>query len=346
MERELGTQDTYRTDLRLTLPLFTGGRVTAGIRLAEAESRLREALARARHDEVLLSARVEYLRLHQADQLVAAAAASLDRARLVKRDIETLHKAGAVDSTELLEAELVLTSARTALDQATSTRSRQLIRLNLLLGRPVADSIVLTTILPEPDTSLPPVQIPLSKPELATAAASVTVGEHQQTLGRSNWWPVLSLYGGYTFGKPNRDMFSNRFDDYLTAGVNLNWSFNLGNRTSHQVAAARAVTEAARAEYRDMERILNREAHLAREQVLLAFRIYLSVHTRHAIASDNYRLARVRHREGNLPSNRLLEIEAALSATEAELAAAKADVFVAKSVFLFTVGSDDLRKGL
>ncbi|MBD3332470.1 hypothetical protein GF356_06445 [candidate division GN15 bacterium] len=346
IERELGSKDSYKTEIRMALPVFTGGRIGAGIRLAESKLDLRQALVNAERDQVLLSARVEYLRLHQADRLVASAAASLERAQVVRQDIQSLYDAGAADSTNVLEAELAVTTASLALDQARSNRASQRIRLNLLLGRSATDSLSLSIDIPTPDSSLPPTHVPVTRPQLVAAEAAIAAGKHQQTLYRSTWWPTLSVYGGYTFGEPNRDMFNDAFDDFLSVGANLSWSFNLGRKVSSQVAGAEAATEAARADYRDINRTLKREAHLAREQVLLAFQRYTSAERRNALASDNYRLARIKHREGGLSSNRLLEIEAALSASEAELAAARADVFVAKSLYLYAIGSEDLGKGL
>ncbi len=346
IQRELGSEQNYKTDIRLALPVYTGGRIGAGIKLAEAETKVQEALARAEREQVLLSARVEYLRLHQADQLIASAAASLERARVIKRDVDTLYVAGAADSTDLLEAELAVTAAEMALDRAVSNRSGQRIRLNLLLGGNADDSLSLVSEIPRPDSSLPPTRVLASKPQLLAAQAAIDAGEYQQTLRRSNWWPSLSVYGGYTFGEPNRDMFSAEFDDYLSVGANLNWSFNLGGSTSAQVQSAAATTESARAHYREAERTLRREAHLAREQVIIAFKRYTSAAHRYELWADNFRLARIRHREGSLSSNRLLEIESALSSSEAELAAARTDVFVAKSFYLHAIGSDDLGKGL
>lgn len=346
LERELGSKDNYKTEIRMALPVFTGGRIGAGIKLAESELDLRQALVDAEREQVLLSARVEYLRLYQADRLVASAAASLDRAQVIRQDIQSLYDAGAADSTDLLEAEMAVTSASLALDQAQSNRSGQRIRLNLLLGRSAADSLSLSVNIPAPDSSLPPTRVPKTRPQLVAAEAAITAGEHQQTLYRSNWWPTLSVYGGYTFGEPNRDMFNDEFDDFFSVGANLSWSFNLGRKTSSQVAGAEAAAEAARADYRDVNRTLRREAHLAREQVLMAFQRYTSAERQYELASDNYRLARIKHREGGLSSNRLLEIEAALSATEAELAAARTDVFVARSFYLYAIGSEDLGKGL
>ena len=103
-----------------------------------------------------------------------------------------------------------------------------------------------------------------------------------------------------------------------------------GKLTEH-VRTARAVDpvtawltlRAARFSRDNVAEQLTREEQLAWEGLRLAFDRYQSARRRHEIAGKNYRLAGARHRDGALSSNRLLEIETALSESEAALAGAE-----------------------
>jgi outer membrane protein TolC len=77
----------------------------------------------------------------------------------------------------------------------------------------------------------------------------------------------------------------------------------------------------------------------------LAYTKYQNSLDQFQIASDSYRIAKQQHQNGDLATNRLLEIEADLSSSESNLAAAKADFFAAQTAYRFALGSDTITKG-
>ena len=165
LSRQIGTKDHYQTDLRLSLPLFTGGRISGGIDAAAAGRDYREALVNASVEQLELASRVAYLRLVQATDLVGSATSALKRTQVIQDDIQSMYDAGVADSTDLLESQLALTSAQFALDDARTSRRSAEINLLNLLGLPPEDTLNPTTTLPDP-----------SEPK-----RSVTVGQPGQT---------------------------------------------------------------------------------------------------------------------------------------------------------------------
>jgi outer membrane protein len=347
LSREMGTKENYQTDLKLSVPLFTGGRITGGIEMARANRDYYEALRKASVDQVIFQARSEYLSLLGADRLLDAAKASLERAAIIQRDIASLYSAGAADSVDLLDASLVATKAEFAVRQAQTNRRAAEIRVQMLLGLDVGDGIVVTQRLADPVIE-PPVEpeVTDSKPELLAAEAAVKVSRSQVRLAGSEYFPSLSLFGGYSYGKPNLDRFNNTWNDYFTVGATLSWSFNLGNKTSRGWRKAKALYEASVSQRSGTADRLSREARLAAEQLKLAAERYETARTNCRITGDNYRLACEKHRQGVLSSNRLLDIEAALTEAEASAAAALVDYYLAKSAYYYAVGSEKLREGI
>jgi len=347
LNREIGTKDHYQTDIRLSVPVFTGGRLSSGIDVAAAGRDYRRALAEASAEQVLLAARVAYLRLAQATDLVASAGSALKRTQITVDDIRSMYAAGVADSTDLLEAQLALTSAQFSLDDATTARRSAEISLLNLLGLPPEETLDVTTVLPDPsDPSDLTVSVSSAKPQLAAADAAMTLSGGQMRLAKADYLPTLSVYGGCVYGKPNIDLFNSSWNDYFTVGTNLTWSFNLGNRTGSRARQAQANYTAAEHNRASVGEALDREARLARQQLQLAFDRSRTAEVRHEITSANYRLARGRHQAGALSSNRLVEIEASLNEAEAARAAARADYFVARAQYLYAVGSENLGKGI
>ena len=54
ISREFGSNDSYQTDLRLSVPLYTGGRISSAIKQAESGRDYRQALDLAEQDNLYL----------------------------------------------------------------------------------------------------------------------------------------------------------------------------------------------------------------------------------------------------------------------------------------------------
>lgn len=339
MVRELGAKENYQGDITLSVPLYTGGRIGSGVEAGRALVAVQEALVEATLDQVTLQARTAYLRVDRADQLIATAEAALGRAQITAQDVQSMFEAGAADSVALLEARLGVNEASLAVDEYRSLRQQEAITLAILLGLDPTEEIRLTSGFSTPVLPRTPTET-IDRPELAAAAARIEQLHAAIGGARADYLPTISLFGGYSVGKPNRDMFNADWDDYFTVGARAGWSFNLGNRTGNEVALAEYDLAMARqAELRTKDD-LTREAALAFAQWQLTARRYFTSEERLEIAAANYRLAQSQHDAGALPTNRLLEIERNLSRAEAALAVTLVDYHLAHARYSYASGTD------
>jgi outer membrane protein TolC len=345
LDRELGSKEVYQTDIALALPLYAGGRISSGVEAGKALVAINDALERADLNQVTLLAQVGYLALYRADQVAVSAQAALDRATITQETVQSMFDAGAADSVDLLESELTVTDARLAWRETLSNRRQQEIRLLILLGLELSESIAIADTFAVPAAELPKLPVASDKPELAAANATIDFRKAGYRASRSGYLPTISLVGGYSFGKPNRDQFNGEFDDYFSVGARAQWSFNLGNETGKQTTTARLDWQGAEIQQQQVGEQLDREAALAYEQLLLARDRYETAWDRATLAARNYRLATARHTDGALATNRLLEIEQTLAAAEAGRAAAVADYFIVRSNYLYAIGSDLTQEG-
>lgn len=344
--RELGTNETYQTDLTLSLPLYTGGKISSGIDLSEANLSYWEALERIDLDRLLYQTRLDYFGLRLAVAQLKTAQASLDRMKVINKDVAARFDAGVADSVDLLESSLALTKAEFAVTRAKLNKSQRRIQLLSRLGLDSSEDINPVGNIPEPQqvSSIP--NSADNRPELAAATASIGMRQAQVGLEKSGYFPTLSAFGNYSYGKPGYDMFADEWKDNFTVGAQLNWSFNLGNKTGAKKKSAVQTLRAARHYRDDVSESLNREARLSVEQLRLAYEQYRSAADQHELTSHNYQLAQKAHREGALSANRLLEIEASLTESQFSLVAARVDYYLAQSHYFYTVGSEKLREGI
>jgi len=346
LSRDFGSNESYQTDLRLSIPLYTGGRLSSAIALAGSTRDYRTAMATIARDQLYLQTRLDYLGLHRAAALDRAAQAGLRRAEIIQDDIRANYDAGAADSVDLLDARLAFTKAEFLVRQARINVKAQTIRLLSRLGLAAGEPLVPADTLPEPPETLLKSASVTARPELEAAESIVRLNQARLKNERAAFFPTLAAYGGYSYGKPNIDPFRNEWNDNFSVGAQLQWSFNLGGSAMSRNRAASFDLEAARRHHDDVAESLSRESDLAYEQLRLAHEQYLTSHTEHRIASANYAFARVQYQNGALTSNRLLEIEAALSQAEASLAAAGVDFYIAQSAYYYAIADEKLGKGI
>jgi outer membrane protein len=345
--RELGAKQTFQTDTRLTLPLFTGGKLSSGVDLARAGQQLQEALARGDSDRVAYTVWNEYLGLQRADRMVEVAQASLKRAKIISANVASLYTAGVADSIDLNDTRLALARAELVVTQALNQKRSAEIRTAILVDTDPGESIKPITTPPDPTDTIIGDFTLLSgdKSELRASQAVVTAARARVHLTIADFLPSVSAYGGYSYGKPNGDFFNNEWRDVWSVGATLGWSFNLGGRALSKNKAARYDLLSAQSEQDRVAEQLGRDARLAREQVRLSLARYESSRTEYEIATDQFRQAQQRYQNGDLSSNRLLDIETSLTAAQSSLATSVSDFWLSIAYWYYTTGSNRLQEG-
>jgi outer membrane protein TolC len=346
ISREMGTHESYQTDARVSVPLFTGGKLSSGIALASASRDMVGATQAQLYTALLAETRLAYISLYKADQQERIARASVARTNALDNDVRSLFEAGAADSVDLLEARLAVANAAIQLEAALTARQLSAIILARLIAYGHPESLHVSDSLPIPsDTHLTRKEEQLPRPELLQIWASIASAKAQRILARADWYPSVVVYGGYSYGKPNLDRFNDRWNDYVTAGVTFNWSFNIGGKTSSIIRRADYAREGFERAERDIRKTIAQEEHLAGAQVVLASRTYTTRTIAMQIAEDRYRLAQIQLHEGTLSTNRLVDIEESLTAAEAEKAFALAEYHLALTRYYYAIRSSNLESG-
>ena len=143
--------------------------------------------------------------MHRAERMIDAALAAQKRTLIISDNVKSLYEAGTADSVDLLEARLAVSQAQLAVDQAQTARRSSEIRLASLLGIESSESLNAIDSFPEPSLANSPDMLSDSKPEMMAAEANILLLQSRRQLARSDYWPSLSAYGGYSYGKPNID---------------------------------------------------------------------------------------------------------------------------------------------
>jgi len=347
-QMELGSHDNYQADFTLSMPLYTGGRLSHRIALetenasAGSEQLATQKLAAA------YQCRRQYLNLVAAQAVTAAAKASLERLTLIRKDVQNMYDNGMADSLDILDAAQAIKKGTQLVDEQETARQNSERQLAQSIGISNADGISIVSETPsprQPEYGMPSIA-DITRPEVTRLDHIIAAADNAAALSSAAYFPTISAFGGYSVGMPNKDMFGKTWNDYFSAGLALNWDFNFGGKTGRSVATARQSASSARLSKAKLQDDLLMQSSVARNNLTLAYNSYRTAAEEFDIAQRKFNIARQKQREGNLSLNRLLEQEADLTATEEQYRAAVIRYFLAESDYFYAIGSTRLYGGL
>lgn len=348
---DLGSRENYQADLRVSVPLYTGGKITNQIRMQSELAQAAGYIVKARRMAIAYQARKTYFSAVAAFAGYAAAGSSRERVAIITKNVASLYANGLADSLDLLDARLAFYQAEIANLERGTAYQNALEALATLIDL-AKDEIRFPSSLPQPATeSLSAIELrdeappELIRPEIKALEHRERAANYAIGLNSANYLPNISGYGTYSYGKPNRDIFDKTWNDFWTVGANLTWDFNLGGRIALTRSSARESARSAKMAVGELMESIELHARSAYSDLFLAFEISKISAIEFDIARQKYRLGQEKQRAGRLSLNRLLELEAELSTAEQLYQASLANYYIAETEYLYSIGSEKIYGG-
>ncbi len=346
---EIGSKDNYQFDLKLSAPLFTGGRLTQQINLQSENIRQKSYQLQLEKLQNAYNCRRAYLNLMLSQTYLSLAETSLKRIEIIENNISNLYDNGLADSLDLLETKQAMQQALRKKEEKITLHNNGALFINDLLGLSAEDVIEPADNIIPPDPKNIPAEIStdqIARPELDIIESSIRSANYSISLNRAVYFPTLSGYVGYSYGKPNREYFGDEWNDNFIVGANLDYSFNLGGKSSGSIKASKQSALAALSSRDELRQSFILRARQLRENLNLAYKTYLISAEEQKLAKDKYRLAESKQQAGQMTVNRLLELETDLTSAEQQYNLSIINFYLAKTDFLYSIGSPDIYGGL
>ena len=237
--------------VEMRLPLFTGGRLAAGIAAARAGEQAATAAQTGAAADLRLAVAAAYVAVLRAERSLNAANASVTSVKGHHDDVAAMVERELVPMSDLLAAKVSLAHAQQV--QLTAEHALGLARAgyNRLLGEPQERTVELATALPAPSlTAATPLTELVGmalrhRPELQALAARSDQLQSAATAESRKRLPQVMLTGGW------QHLGSQLLDrqDYTQVGIGVQWQlFDAGATRQHTAAlrhAANANTQRA-----------------------------------------------------------------------------------------------------
>lgn len=337
----LGAENVHPRAVQATIeqPLFTGGRVSAGIAAAKAGLDAREAGRGSIRSRIVADVARAYGDVLAAGRMAGLHARLVDETAEIERQAKLRFKAGESPSTDVSQAAARLAEARAGLARAEGMTVSAAARFRNLTGLDAAGL--------EPLPGNPPLPVTLDaamdaakarSPMLAEAEAGLHAAEAAARGARAERLPTV---GAFAEAGAVRDQF---FPDYradsTTVGVRARWALFSGGRVSAKIAEASSDMLAAEARMRAAELQIEEAVIAAFQDVRTALLVETAAEDQARAAEQA--LSSVRHevRVGMKPQLDLLDAEREALGAGVAAAGARTDRIAAAYRLLALIGGN------
>jgi outer membrane protein TolC len=246
----------WNYSIRATQLLYAGGGVAAGVK---SQRLVLDAAALALQsviNDALLDVRTRFYTVLVNRERIKVQEQNIELLKRQLQDVKNRFEAGTVSNFEVLRAEVALANAQPALITARNDHRLAIEELRRTLGF-VTTTAPNVAKVPEflGTLEFAPASFELraalaaareQRPDLQRLYKLEAAAEEGVLTRRANYYPNLSLFGGYDWRKDPR---SNRLSDTLdgwVVGVQSQWNIFDGRATSGRVAQARSLVEQAK----------------------------------------------------------------------------------------------------
>ena len=338
--RIFSDDDFVMRHAQLSLPLYAGGSLSAGIRAARAGRGAAEADERRAQAELKLAVAQSYLGVLRAERGLGAASASVAALDAHVQDVSAMVEVEARPNTDLLASRVAASAAAQQLARARLALAVALGHYNRRLGEPL-DRVV--TLQPVPPAVLEVAGLGLDelqqravsqRGELAGLAARADALSAAARAESGKMLPTIAVTASY---QQLENTVLDR-EEFSMVGVGFRWTLFDGGQARHRAAALRRSGESVRERRNEFESLVRLEVQQAMLAIDAADARVAMTRDSIAQANENLRITRELYAESLVTNTSVLEAVALQTAAEGHAADAVYDAAIARLSLLTSIG--------
>ena len=319
-------------------PLFTGGKVSAGVEQARAGMAAAEAGVVATEANLVANVAGAYGSVIAAETMVGNYAQLVDETEEIERQARLRFSVGESPRTDVAQAQARTAEAKAGLARSGGQLVTARARFRSLTGlegndlQPLPASPLLPATLDDAVA-----QAEANNPHLAQAEAGVKAAQAGLKGEKADQFPMISAFAE---GAVVRDQFFPGYKaDSATVGVRARWQIFSGGRVSGKIAESDARLRVAEAQLRAAQDAIREHVIAAFSGVRTATLIETAAQEQESAAREALRSVREEVRVGMKPQLALLDAEREAIAASAALESARTDRIVSAYRLLALVGA-------
>lgn len=235
--------------LNVSQPVFTGGAITSGIKLAELKLTASRYATELRRDNIRFQLAGFYLDIYKYTNLRSVVEQNIARARKVLSEMHARYEQGVVLQNDITRYELLVSNLELQLLKINNTIDILNTNLVTIAGLPsgtvvVPDSTILLRSLPAAGESQWQAEALANSPSLRLAQSKVDISQRAERLTLAERLPKVGLQAGWTIDGPILTEVPpiNRNLSYWYVGVGVSYNISSLFKTNKAAARSRAAT--------------------------------------------------------------------------------------------------------
>ena len=235
----------FQFSLSLSLPLFTGGRLTSGFKQAKYNlESTREAVRQSKHLTVFNTKRAFYGHL-LAKEFVSVVEEAVRVAEENLENVKTMYEVGMASKMDLLRSEVRLTNMQPELIAAKNNLRISELSLKTVLGMDLSKPVEIEGALSyeplEPDLQECIKTALAQRPEVRQYDYQRKMAGETLRISRAGYLPSLAVSGSYSFWADRLNFQKNSWSSFYTVNLVLNVPIFNGFKESAQIAQSKAM---------------------------------------------------------------------------------------------------------
>ncbi len=238
----------YQLGLNLTIPLYTGGRLTAGYRSAKYNLKSTQESVRQSEDITVFNTKATFYGCLLARQFVRVAEQAVKDAEDLHRNVRSQYEVGLASQFDLLRSEVRVVNLKPQLIQAKNNFEVMKLNLKTLLGMDISTPIEIQGNLAyepiEPDVEKSIGLAIQNRPEILQLEYQKKIAEEMWKMARAERLPTLAISGSFNFWADRLAITGDTWQDYYNINLVLTLPiFNGFGPAARQAQAKSAVRE-------------------------------------------------------------------------------------------------------
>jgi outer membrane protein TolC len=334
----------YQFTFDLSVPLYTGGRLKAGLKQANYNLKSTQEVVRQSKQITIFNTKRAFYGCLLAREFVRVAELALKDAEDLYKNVKSQYDVGLTSQFDLLRSEVRVVNLRPQLIQAKNSYETAMLNLKTLLGMDITVPIEVQGNLVYKPTS-PDVEASVTKalqnrPEINQLMYQRKITEQTKIIARSQKLPTLAVSGQFNFWADRFRFSSDTWQDYYSINLVLNWPIFSGFGPSARMAQADSALREIDLTMKGLRDAVEFDVNQAILKIEEANETLLSQEKNVEQAEESLRIANLNFAEGMVTLLDISAAQTALTQARVNYSLAVHDYFVAVADYDRAVGDN------
>lgn len=339
LDLSYGLDWIYSGGIKVEQPLYMGGKIRAGYRMAKIGNEIAGLNKRLTEADVIVETSRAYAEVVRTQELMQVATSYHNLLNELMRTVESAWKHGMKSQNDVLKVKVKLNESELNLRRAENGFRLATMNLCHYIGVPLTERIEVDCALPVVDDAQEQGTGIYNRPEYLILEQKVGLAHQQVAMARSEYLPQVGLVGKYGYTNGIELNGSKLFDDWnFLVGVQVSIPiFDFGHRIN-KIKSAKSQYAQVQAEREDINEKLTLEMTQSYNNLDEAFLEKKLAESSVVSAEENLRTSRLHYEKGMETLSDYLEAQALWQQAYQTQVNARVNCYLKRLEYLRTIG--------